>query len=108
MLQQLKVLLGFADANKERDAKLQLLLSFAQKQLQVRLGGIVPPTELDYIVIEVAVKRFNRIGSEGFDSHTVEGESISFTDNDFNSFNDDIQAWLDTQNENKRGKVRFL
>ena len=108
MLQDLRALLGFYDVDKVRDAKLELLLSFAQKQLQVRLGGIEPPTELKYIVIEVAVKRFNRIGSEGFDSHTVEGESITLNDKDFDSFENDIQAWLDAQKESTRGKVRFL
>lgn len=108
MLQDLKALLGFYDVDEVRDAKLELLLSFAQKQLQVRLGGIEPPTELGYIVIEVAVKRFNRIGSEGFDSHTVEGESITLNDKDFDSFENDIQAWLDAQKGSTRGKVRFL
>jgi hypothetical protein len=52
--------------------------------------------------------RFNRIGSEGLSSHSVEGESLSFTGSDFDGFMGEIQAWLDLQKESTRGKVRFL
>jgi hypothetical protein len=52
--------------------------------------------------------RFNRIGSEGYSSHSVEGESVSISDNDFAGFMPEIQAWLDMQKESSRGKVRFI
>jgi hypothetical protein len=41
-------------------------------------------------------------------SHTVEGESVTFSESDFAGFEDDIQAFLDTQKESARGRVRFL
>ena len=72
------------------------------------LGGLDVPESLNYVVTEVSVKRFNRIGSEGITSHTVEGESMSFTDNDFAEFAGDIQAYLDSVAAAKKGKVRFL
>ena len=52
--------------------------------------------------------RFNRIGSEGFSSHSVEGESLSFSDDDFAGYREDIQTYLDSQKEAKKGRVRFL
>ncbi|MFR2405562.1 MAG: phage head-tail connector protein [Eubacterium callanderi] len=52
--------------------------------------------------------RFNRIGSEGLSSHSVEGESLSFSDNDFSGYQEDIQVFLNAQKNARRGRVRFL
>lgn len=108
MLEELKELLGLEKGETDLDGKLNLLLKHARQRLKMKLGGIEPPTELEYIIIEVAVRRFNRIGSEGLASHSVEGESLSFSDNDFDGFSDEILAFLDSQKDSTRGKVRFL
>jgi hypothetical protein len=106
MLNNLKLLLGITDT--DRDALLKLIISTATARLKLLLGGIDPPENMEHIILEVSIIRFNRIGSEGMASHSVEGESISFADDDFAAFADEIQAFLDSQTENKRGKVRFL
>lgn len=106
MLDDLKLMLGI-DGN-DRDALLMLIISSVTARLKNLLGGIDPPEDMQHIIREVSIIRFNRIGSEGMDSHTVEGESQQFTDNDFSGFMDEIQAFLDAQKESKRGKVRFL
>lgn len=108
MLETLKSLVGIEPEENNLDTKLNLLLSMATQRLKVLLGGLEPPAELEYIVIDVAAARFNRLGSEGLKGHTVEGETMNFVDNDFDGFKDDIQAYLDRQKEAKRGKVRFL
>lgn len=41
-------------------------------------------------------------------SHSVEGESLSFADNDFAAYMDDIQAFLDKQKDSGRGRLRFI
>lgn len=106
MLESIKLLLGIATT--DRDSLLKQIISSATARLTVLLGGVEPPESLDYIITDVCIRRFNRIGSEGMTSHAVEGESISFSDNDFAGFEDDIQAFLDTQKESARGRVRFL
>lgn len=113
MLENLKMLLGIDPEETSQDEnlnkKLNWLLGSAEKRLRVLLGGLDPPPELEYIIIEVAVIRFNRLGSEGFLSHTVEGESQAFNDYDFAGFMDEINAYLDGRNENlRRGGFRFL
>lgn len=108
MLEDLKILLGIASDDISTDEKLKLIISLTTKRLQVLLGGIEPPEEMEHIILEVAVIRFNRIGSEGMSSHSVEGESNTFSDNDFNAFSDEIQAFLDKQKDSTRGKVRFI
>ena len=106
MLEDLKKLLGIED--DKQDDVLLLIVNSTQKRLKALLGGVEPPEELSYIVLDVSVIRFNRIGSEGLASHTVEGESQSWDSDDFSGYKQDIQAWLDAQREAKRGRVRFL
>jgi hypothetical protein len=106
MLENLKLLLGI-DSN-DKDTLLKLIISSATARLKTLLGGIEPPESLNYIIVDVCIRRYNRIGSEGMNSHTVEGESMTFTDSDFAGFEGDIQAFLETQNNSAKGRVRFL
>lgn len=108
MLDDLKLLLGFSDDDAERDERLNWIIESVRARLRNLLGGMEPPEELRHIITEVSVVRFNRIGSEGASSHTVEGESLSFNDNDFDGFMDEINAFLDQQESVNKGRVRFL
>lgn len=108
MLETLESLIGIGDADSATEMKLLWMLDSATARLKLLLGGIEPPKELQHIIIEVAIIRFNRIGSEGMDSHTVAGESSSYSDNDFSGFMDEIEAFLDIQKETKRGRLRFI
>lgn len=84
--------------------------SLTEERFKQILGGVEDvPTELEYIVVEAAVRRYNRIGAEGASSHSVEGESFSWSDSDdFAGFEEEINDWLMEQEEAKRGVVRFL
>jgi hypothetical protein len=108
MLDNLKLMLGIAAEDTTLDDKLRLIISNATTRLKTLIGGIDPPETLDYIIFEVAIVRFNKIGSEGFEIHSVEGENITFTNADFKDFEADIQAFLASQKETTRGKVRFI
>lgn len=106
MLEEIKTILGIAD--NALDSQLNIIIANTKARMKMLLGGLDVPESLNYVIIEVSVKRFNRIGSEGITSHTVEGESMSFTDDDFAEFAGDIQAYLDSVAAAKKGKVRFL
>lgn len=117
MLDKVKLMLNFTDSNPPtedeimRDEKLELIINMTQSRLKNLLGGVDNvPKALEYIVFEVSQKRFNRIGSEAATSHSVEGESWAFSDNDFDEFRGDISAWRDAQpsDEVTKGKLRFL
>ena len=109
MLKDLKLLLGMEPEDVSQDEKLLWILSSARARLKVLLGGLDPPAEVEHIVTEVAVIRFNRIRSEGMTINVVEGENLHFSSNDFAGFMDGINAWLDARNQNsKRGGFRFL
>lgn len=109
MLEQIKKLLGVSD--NSLDELLQTIISLTESRLKNLLGGAdAVPAALSYITTEVAIRRFNRIGSEGVASHTVEGESMAWPDDDFAPYDDDIQAYLDSQDDpsTHKGRVRFL
>lgn len=107
MLEKIKNLLGIDAEDTTLDEKLLLIITMAVSRLKLRLGGIEPPEEMNHIIIEVAIVRYNRIGSEGLSSHTVEGESITFAD-DFAPYEDEIQAFINTQKTSSIGRVRFI
>lgn len=109
MLEQIKKLLGVSD--NSQDALLQTIISLTESRLKNLLGGTdTIPSSLSYITTEVAVRRFNRIGSEGLSSHTVEGETMAWPDDDFAPYDNDIQAYLDAQDDpsTHKGRIRFL
>ena len=106
-LTTLKTLLGIPDDS--RVALFSTIVSAVQARLLLLLGGASEvPESLAYIVPEVAVIRYNRIGSEGMSSHSVEGETVAYADNDFAGYMGEIEAYLDEQQTTKRGRVRFM
>lgn len=110
MLSNLIILLGLNESELDdaMKSKLNLIISGVTARLKLLLGGAEPPEEMNHIILDVSAARFNRIGSEGLTGHTVEGESLSFTDNDFAQFMDEIAAWLQMQEGGKRGKLVFI
>lgn len=105
MLDQVKTLLGLSDDSQ--DEKLKSVIKLTSARLASLLGTDGVPEEMEYIAIEASIRRFNRIGSEGMSSHNVEGESISYKDNDFADFMDEIEAYR-SKNENPVRRLRFL
>lgn len=67
------------------------------------------PSELNYIIEEISIRRYNRIGTEGAKSESVEGHKIEFyeLDKDFTPYEEIINDYEDESFEPKRGKVLF-
>ena len=72
------------------------------------MGITEVPPDLDYIAVELIVRRFNRIGSEGMSSETVEGHKADYVGSDLKEFEAAIDAWVDAQEVISRKVVRFL
>jgi hypothetical protein len=110
MLEDLKLALGFENED-DREPLLNLIIAKTEQRLKNKLGGIeTVPQELAYITFEVCIKRFNRIGSEGLASHSLEGEQLEFSDSDFNEFKEDIETWAARQEKDSPAKrcVKFI
>lgn len=108
MLNDFKIMLGLSVRDNDMDDKLNIILENTKARLKILLGGIEVPESLNHIVMEVSIIRFNRIGSEGLSTHSVEGESLGFNENDFAQYQNEIDAYLETLENSKRGRLRFL
>ena len=105
IINDVTALLGFFDEKSNKT--LAVIIRLTTNRLKTLLDVEEVPTELEYIVTEVSIVRYNKIGSEGVTNHSVEGETMSFSDNDFKGYLNDIEAWKNKKNEVK-GVVKFL
>ena len=80
--------------------------------LLIRLDETKVPLSLEYVVDEATIRRFNRIGSEGMKSESVEGHSVTYLDEDeLAPYESAIVAYLEEQepdDKRKPGVVYFL
>lgn len=105
VIDDVKQLLGEIEG---KDELLDTIIAMTESRLKALLGVENVPLELEYIVTNISVSRFNRIGSEGVSSHSVGGESMNFNTNDFDEYENDITAWKENHAETNIGKVKFL
>ena len=59
------------------------------------------PKELEFVLIELSIQRFNRIGSEGIASEVVDGKSIHY-DDDFTGYKHYLDDYIN-RNSIKKG-----
>lgn len=110
MLDKILTLLGLDNPTEQVQDKVETIMEMTEQRLMLMLGLSIIPDALSFVVVEVTIARYNRIGSEGTSSHSVSNESMSWSDDDFAPYKDDIQTWLNAQAEptTTRGRVRFI
>ena len=117
-------LLLLGDENEESsDSLIEAIYQMALKRLlfiiSITIKGFLLgssplttlPNDLEWILDEVVVKRFNRIGSEGYKSQSVEGHNIQFDTMDFAEYLEDITKYYDphpTNNGFSKGKAVLI
>ena len=108
MLTEIKRTLEITDTTL--DSQLNDFIKRITDRLLLRLGVPALPVELQFIVVECTVKRFNLKGNEGMASYSQEGESITYS-NLLDEYQEDITLWVHTQNkliDTDIGVVRFI
>lgn len=84
IIEQVKALLGISD--NLQDNLLEVIRELTEAHFMAYTNQSSVPSALEFIIVEVMVKRFNKLGSEGMSSHGVEGLSMSFDLDDFASY----------------------
>lgn len=112
-LNDLKTMLQIKQDDTKRDKILNLIIKNTKQALSFKLGLKTDkniPSELDFILLEVSVKRYNRLANEGMSSYSQEGQSITFSTNDFDEFANDIANWKDEHSvkDNNSGAFLFI
>lgn len=108
MKERIKKILGIEDTLQ--DDVLDILIDNVSSHLKALLGKDVP-VELEFIVVEIVIRRYNRIGTEGYKTESVEGHSISFYDlsEEFTPYESIIDKHKDDDGVGiNRGRVLFI
>lgn len=107
MIERIKVLLGLQD--DLQDDLLGILTENVRNTLSAKLEKDVPE-ELNYIIEEITIRRYNRVGTEGMKSERVEGHRVEFydLDDEFKPYEDVIAKHVEGDNSLGKGKVMFF
>lgn len=92
ILDEVKITLGLSSSDKD-----ELLLSLIKRNSQTVINYIKEqkvPLELEYIVVELVIARYNRIGSEGLNSENSDGVSFSYSNNLLDSYKKDLDRYI--------------
>ena len=103
-IDDVKILKGITD--NAQDGLLVVIERQTEAHFKAYAGTERVPEALDYIIIDVMVKRFNRLDAEGMSSRSVEGLSMSFGTDDFAEYAEVIDRHIKKKSAS-RG-VKFI
>ena len=76
LLDRIKTLLN-VEGNEELITE---IVNITESKILNYINATEMPYELEFVLIELAIQRFNRIGSEGIASESIDGKSVSYDD----------------------------
>ena len=100
LLNRVKVLLGIDD----NDELVSEIIELTKHKILNYINETELPKELEFILIELAIQRYNRIGSEGIASENIDGKSVSYED-DFEAYKPHLNFYMLKNNISKGYKV---
>lgn len=113
IVERIKVLLNIDDGLQ--DQMLNIIVSNVEKHLFLKLKRVNKsvidiPLELEFVIEEIAIRRYNRVGSEGMKSELVEGHRVDFYElaDDWVPYEQLIDDHKDINYSTGRGKVMFI
>ena len=76
LLNRIKTLLGIPD----NDELIYEITELTKSKILNYINEAELPLELEFVLVELTIQRYNRIGSEGIASESVDGKSVSYED----------------------------
>ena len=76
LLNRIKILLGIPD----NDELIYEIIELTKSKILNYINEVELPLELEFVLVELTIQRYNRIGSEGIVSESVDGKSVSYED----------------------------
>lgn len=106
MLDKIKVILQIED--NDRDNILNEFIEMSSQRIKNRINENSVPPELEFIVKEMVIARFNRVSSEGLASEGSGGGSRAYIEDILETYSEDIEEYK-TKKLNKRlSGMRFI
>jgi hypothetical protein len=102
MIENLLNKLGLTQPSIDEIQKITLFLNDAQNAVRLYINSPIIPDELNFIVEEMAIKRYRMVGSEHLNSETIGNVSFSYSEG-----LTEYKTFLD-QHKIKSGKLRAL
>lgn len=106
MKSRVKTLLNISSTDASKDTLIDTLINLSEQKLLPLLNdALTVPTELEFIVVEMTVNRFNKLGSEGITS-----ESIADINKTYSSANElqEYMTYINKYNLASKSKFRFM
>ena len=100
LLNRIKTLLQIQD----NDELIYEIVEITKEKILNYINEKELPIELEFVLVEMAISRFNKIGSEGFSSELTDGKSISYED-DFEMYKQYLDDYLFRTGQNKGFKL---
>lgn len=98
-VKRIEKLLGL-DLDEKDEARVAIYIQQAKQAIMVYIRPYLDydvfPLELDYLVDQLTLTKFNKFHNEGMNSISEEGLSMTFNSNDLKDYMPDIQAWIDS------------
>ena len=77
------------------------IVNITESKILNYINATEMPVELEFVLIELAIQRFNRIGSEGIASESIDGKSVSY-DDDFTGYKHYLDDYI-SRNSVRKG-----
>ena len=97
LLNRIKTLLN-VEGNEEL---IYEIVNITEDKILNYINASEMPIELEFVLIELSVQRFNRIGSEGIASESIDGKSVSY-DDDFTGYKHYLDDYI-SRNSVRKG-----
>ena len=105
-LDNIKILLGLE--NDEKDEILTVLLTNAVSTINVYLGVTELPQELNFVAEQLAVIKFNKLGSEGIQTEKIDVLSTTYQADELASFKAVLDIYKANNNLATTKRIKFL
>ena len=106
-LDYIKILLGLEDDDSQ-DEILAILLSNAVSTINVYLGVNELPNELEFVAEQLAIIKYNKLGSEGISTEKIDVLSTTYQADELASFKTILDSYKANNNLATTKRVKFL
>ena len=105
-LDNIKILLGLEDDSQ--DIILAILLTNAVSTINVYLGVTELPNELEFVAEQLAIIKYNKLGSEGISTEKIDVLSTTYQADELASFKTILDSYKANNNLATTKRVKFL
>ena len=100
LLNRIKTLLQIQD----NDELIYEIIELTKSKILNYINKEELPKELEFILVELSIQRYNRIGSECISSESIDGKSVSYED-DFENYKAYLDDYIYKSGTNKGYKL---